>query len=42
MIMQERIITIFKDEKKILLGIDKQDEFSIDYIDREYRFYKKI
>ena len=37
-----RIITIFKDEKKILLGIDKQDEFSIDYIDGEYRFYKKI
>lgn len=37
-----RIITIFKDEKKILLGFDKQDEFSIDYIDGEYRFYKKI
>lgn len=37
-----RIITIFKDEKKILLGIDKQDEFIIDYIDGEYRFYKKI
>lgn len=37
-----RIITIFKDEKKILLGMDKQDEFSIDYIDGEYRFYKKI
>nr|UVY39026.1 MAG: hypothetical protein [Bacteriophage sp.] len=37
-----RIITIFKDEKKILLGIDKQDEFSINYIDGEYRFYKKI
>lgn len=37
-----RIITIFKDEKKILLGKDKQDEFSIDYIDGEYRFYKKI
>ena len=37
-----RIITIFKDEKKILLGIDKQDEFSIDYINGEYRFYKKI
>ena len=37
-----KIITIFKDEKKILLGIDKQDEFSIDYIDGEYRFYKKI
>lgn len=37
-----RIITIFKDEKKILLGIDKQDEFSIDYIDGEYRFYKNI
>ena len=35
-----RIITIFKDEKKILLGMDKQDEFSIDYIDGEYRFYK--
>lgn len=37
-----RIITIFKDEKKILLGYDKQDDFSIDYIDGEYRFYKKI
>lgn len=37
-----KIITIFKDKKKILLGIDKQDEFSIDYIDGEYRFYKKI
>lgn len=35
-----RIITIFKDENKILLGIDKQDEFSINYIDGEYRFYK--
>lgn len=35
-----RIITIFKDKKKILLDIDKQDEFSIDYIDGEYRFYK--
>lgn len=35
-----RIITIFKDKKKILLGIDEQDEFSIDYIDGEYRFYK--
>lgn len=35
-----RIITIFKDEKKILLGMDKQDEFSIDYIDGEYRFHK--
>lgn len=37
-----RIITIFKDKKKILLGIDKQDDFSIDYIDGEYRFYKNI
>lgn len=35
-----KIITIFKDENKILLGIDKQDEFSINYIDGEYRFYK--
>lgn len=37
-----KIITIFKDKKKILLGFDKQDEFSIDYIDKEYRFHKKI
>lgn len=37
-----RIITIFKDKKKILLGIDKQDELSIDYIDGEYRFHKNI
>lgn len=37
-----RIITIFKDKKKILLGIDKQDEISIDYIDGEYRFHKNI
>lgn len=37
-----KIITVFKDKKKILLGFDKQDEFSIDYIDKEYRFHKKI
>ena len=37
-----RIITIFKDKKKILLGVDKQDDFSIDYIDGEYRFHKNI
>lgn len=35
-----RIITIFKDEKKILLGFDNQNDFSIDYIDGEYRFHK--
>lgn len=37
-----KIITVFKDKKKILLGFDKQDEFSIDYIDKEYRFHKNI
>lgn len=36
-----KIITIFKDKKKILLGLDNQDDFSIDYIDGEYRFHKK-
>ena len=37
-----RIITIFKDKKKISLGLDKQDDFGIDYIDGEYRFYRNI
>lgn len=37
-----KIIIVFKDKKKILLGFDKQDEFSIDYIDKEYRFHKNI
>lgn len=37
-----KIITVFKDKKKILLGFDRQDEFSIDYIDKEYRFHKNI
>lgn len=35
-----KIITIFKDEKKILLGFDNQNDFSIDYIDGEYRLHK--
>lgn len=35
-----KVITIFKDKKKILLGYDRYDEFSIDYIDGEYRFHR--
>lgn len=37
-----KVITIFKDKKKILLGYDRYDEFSIDYIDGEYRFHRDI
>lgn len=37
-----KIITVFKDKKKILLGYDRYDEFSIDYIDGEYRFHRDI
>lgn len=33
-----KIITIFKDKKKILLGEGKMDDYSIDYINGEYRF----
>lgn len=33
-----KIITIFKDKKKILLGETRMDDYSIDYINGEYRF----
>lgn len=36
--LHDKLCTI----ENIEVADDKQDEFSIDYIDKEYRFHKKI